>query len=484
MDFENIIENFKQKLRKKLRRVRKKRVAWAISLPFCIYLLFSFMDPPSDQNAKTNPATTAEVPLGAFSIIQPTIKYGFALDTFHVVQSTIANNQYLADILLPHKVDFLTIDKIAKEFKDTFDVRNLRVDKTYTILSRDTAIGADYFIYEPNVYRYVVFDLNKNQPNVEIVERPMETRVETASGIVNSSLWIAMTENGYSPDLTSRMEDALAWSIDFHHIQKGDRFKLIYERNYIDDQPVGVGQINAAYYENSGKGVYAIRFENEKHDGFYDLEARSMEKAFLKAPVKYSRISSRFSRSRFHPVLKRRKAHLGTDYAAPRGTPIFAVADGVVTKATRSRGNGNYVKIKHDDVYQTQYLHMQKHAKGIRPGVHVKQGETIGYVGSTGLATGPHVCFRFWKNGRQVNPLKQNLPPPDPMPEEDIPTYMAHKDSMKLKLDAIAYPAPKVEDIEVEQNADNNASDDSKQEELSSIEKTSETAPVTAANMD
>jgi len=170
-----------------------------------------------------------------------------------------------------------------------------------------------------------------------------------------------------------------------------------------------------------------------------------MEKAFLKSPVKYSRISSRYNLRRFHPILRRTRAHLGTDYAAPYGTPILAVADGVVTKATRSRGNGKYVKIRHDGVYQTQYLHMSKFAENIKTGVHVKQGETIGYVGSTGLATGPHVCFRFWKNGRQVNHLRENLPPPEPMATKDIPRFNVLKDTMKKKLDLVEYVVKKKE---------------------------------------
>jgi len=248
-----------------------------------------------------------------------------------------------------------------------------------------------------------------------------------------------MVDNGLSYELTSKMEDALAWSVDFHYIQKDDRFKLIYERHYIEGKPVGVGEIKGAYYKNYDNEYYAFYFENDKHSGFYDLEARPMKKAFLKSPVKYSRVSSGFNLRRFHPILKRRKAHLGTDYAAPRGTPIRAVADGVVVKRGRTRGNGNYIKVKHDKVYQTQYLHMNGFASGVNTGTHVKQGQTIGYVGSTGLATGPHVCFRFWKNGRQVNHLRENLPPPEPMPTEDIPKFNEVRDSFKVQLDQIEF---------------------------------------------
>lgn len=396
--------------------------------------------------------------LGAFPIVEANIKYGFELNHYKVTEDQLKPNQFLADILINHKVDYQAIDRIAKASKDIFDVRNLRANKPYTILTKDTTLGADYFIYEPNVYRYVIYDLKKE--TIEVVERPIVTEIAEASGVVETSLWNTMVDNGLSYDLTARMEDALAWTIDFHHIQKGDRFKLVFEQNYIDGEAVGVGEIKAALYETGGTEFYAIRYENDRHNGFYDLEGRSMEKAFLKAPVKYSRISSRYNgRGRFHPILKRRKAHLGTDYAAPRGTPIFAVADGRVTKRTRTRGNGNYVKIKHDDIYQTQYLHMSKFAKGVNVGTHVKQGQVIGYVGSTGLATGPHVCFRFWKNGKQVNHLKENLPPPEPMPEEERPKYILVKEEMKSKLDQIPFPGESKSEMSVNEESkeeDNN----------------------------
>jgi len=387
--------------------------------------------------SSTAAAKANHQPLGSFPVTIPTLKFGFALDTFIVHNDTIQANQFLADILLKHHIDYASIDELARNTTEIFDVRGLRANKPFTILSKDTSKAAQYFIYEPSVFSYVVYDLqNKTATKVD---HPITTLIKTASGIIESSLWNAMTDNGLSYELASKMEDALAWSIDFHHIQKNDRFKLVFEEQSIDGQAVGIGEVKAAYYKNLDNEYHAIYFENDRHKGFYDLEARSMEKAFLKSPVKYSRISSRFNRNRFHPVLRRRKAHLGTDYAAPHGTPIFAVADGLVTKATRSRGNGNYVKIKHDDVYQTQYLHMSRFGKGIRSGAHVKQGQTIGYVGSTGLATGPHVCFRFWKYGKQVNHLKQNLPPPDPMQKEDIPNFNVVRDAMMAKLDAVLF---------------------------------------------
>ncbi len=389
------------------------------------------------SNQRAAAIQSSKVRLGNFDVVPPNLKYGFLLDSFQIDEKTILANEFISDILTRYKVNYLDIEHMVTTYKDVFDVRLLRAGKPYTVLSADTSQTADYFIYEPSVYSYIVFDF-KNK-TVQKVERPIETRIEKASGIIETSLWNTMVDNGLSFELTAKMEDALAWSVDFHYIQKGDRFKLIYERNYIDGKPVGVGEIKGAYYKNYDNEYYAFLFENDRHSGFYDYEARPMKKAFLKSPVQYSRVSSGYNLRRFHPILKRRKPHYGTDYAAPRGTPIRAVADGVIVKKGYTKGNGNYVKIKHDKVYQTQYLHMNGFAKGMGNGVHVKQGQTIGYVGSTGLATGPHVCFRFWKNGRQVNHLRENLPPPEPMPSEDIPKFNEIRDVLKVELDSIEF---------------------------------------------
>jgi murein DD-endopeptidase MepM/ murein hydrolase activator NlpD len=367
---------------------------------------------------------------------EPVYKYGFLLDTFAVTHDTIQSNQILSDLLLPHKVNLATIDRIARNAAGIFDVRCLRFNKPFTILHRDTSTMADYFIYEPSPYRYVIYDLKKE--TVEVIDRPVEKREVSASGIVESSLWNAMVDNGMSYELTARMEDALAWSVDFHHTQKGDRFKLVYEQDVIDGEVVGIGAVKAALYSTSGNDHYAVYYENDNHKGYYDMEGRSMKKAFLQAPVKFSRISSGYGH-RFHPILRRHKEHLGTDYAAPHGTPIFAVSDGVVVERSYSGGNGNYVKIKHDAVYQTQYLHMSRFEPSVKVGTHVRQGETIGYVGSTGLATGPHVCFRFWKNGKQVDHRKENLPPPDPMSGDELPQFMLVANKYRDLLDQIPF---------------------------------------------
>jgi len=398
----------------------KKRWIYSTVLLSIIFALFSLGLWMSGLQQSTGASLkSAPVELQSFPITIPTMKYGFALDTFLVEEAIIAPNQFPSEILSEFGVDMVAIDELNRNTQSIFDLRQLRAGKPYMVLTRDTSQGADYFIYEPSDTRYVVYDLKERNAYVE--ERKVDVAVREASGVITSSLWQAMTDNGLNFEVAAKMEDVFAWSIDFHRVQKEDRFKLIFEEQSVEGKMVGIANILAAYYTTANNEYNAIRFKNEQYDGFYDLEARPLKKAFLKSPVKYSRVSSRFNLRRFHPILKRIRPHYGTDYAAPYGTPILAVADGVVLTASRRGGNGNFVKIKHDKVYQTQYLHMQRFAKGIRSGVHVKQGQVIGYVGSTGLATGPHVCFRFWKNGRQVNHLRENLPKPEPMSEKDIP---------------------------------------------------------------
>ena len=421
-----------------LRKLNWKFLAFIAVFGIGLGIFFS----KTTQAPKMQAALSAaeRVNLSAFPIMIPTIKYGFAIDTFQLVlEDTIRNGQFLGTILNNQKMNYLAIEQLEKNAKSVFDVRQLRVNKPYTILSRDTSQTADYFIYEPSVYEYIVFHL-QGDLQVEKIVRPITTEVRAAAGIIESSLWNALTDNGMSYELAAKMEDALQWSIDFHHLQKGDKFKMVYEQNFIDGEPVGVGSVHAAYYKNYSKEFYSIYHKNGEFDSYYDLEGRPMNSGFLRSPVKYSRISSHFNMNRFHPILKRRRPHLGTDYAAPYGTPILAVGSGVVVEATRRGGNGNFVKIKHDETYQTQYLHMQKFAPGIRAGVHVKQGDVIGYVGSTGLATGPHVCFRFWQNGKQVNHLNLNFPPPEPLPASEMPVFTEARDGYLQMLNQVLFP--------------------------------------------
>ena len=360
-------------------------------------------------------------------------QYGFVTDSFLVVKDKVRRNQNLSSILLPYGVSYSTIDELAKASKEVFDVRKLAAGKPYTIYcTKDSSGLATCFVYEPNATEYVVFNM---QDSVHIYKgkKDIEKRTKFVKGVVNSSLYVDLKKADADPLLAIELSEIYAWTIDFYRIQKGDAFEVLYTENYVDGKSIGVDQVLASTFTHFGKPIKAYYFEGESDKGYFDEDGNNLKKAFLKAPVKYSRISSGYSRRRFHPVQKRYKAHLGTDYAAPTGTPIRAVGDGVITEARYKRNNGNYVKMRHNSVYSTQYLHMSKIGNGIKPGVRVSQGDVIGYVGSTGLATGPHVCFRFWKNGKQVDHRREELPPSEPISENSLPEF----NQLKVRLDSL-----------------------------------------------
>ncbi|MDZ7848285.1 MAG: peptidoglycan DD-metalloendopeptidase family protein [Owenweeksia sp.] len=367
-------------------------------------------------------------------------RFGLPVDSFQVVESIVEKGESFGNILLNYGVDYSVIHHIANEFKDIFDVRYLRSGRPYSLFCENSNNSkvARYMVYQPTPVDYYVFDLS-DSAQVKEGHKEVTTRVREVSGVINSSLYESLMENGASPQLVVELSAMYAWSIDFFRIKKGDTYKVIYEQHFIDDTTyVGMGRIMAADFSHGGESFYSFFFEKgEDYWDYFDEKGNTLRKAFLKAPLKFSRISSRYSPRRFHPVLKRYRSHLGTDYAAPRGTPIMATADGEVIAASYTSGNGNYVKIRHNATYTTQYLHMTKFAKGMRRGKIVKQGDVIGYVGSTGLATGPHVCYRFWVNGRQVDPYRQELPEADPIKPEYRNEYMGFMQDWKERLDQI-----------------------------------------------
>lgn len=369
---------------------------------------------------------------------EPTLAYGIEVDSFTVVKGQVDPGQALGAILYLHHIDHPEIDKIVRASKDVFDFRTARAGKNYTVLcSNDSAEVAQCFIYEESATDYVVFDL-RDSIHVYRGQKEIDVRIREASGHIESSLWNALMASNMSPALVMELSSIYAWTIDFFRIQKGDHFRVVYEEKYVEDEFVGIGRVWAAEFNHSNEDFYAFYFQEDENFGdYFDENGGTLRKAFLRAPLNFSRISSRYSKRRKHPVTGRVKAHLGTDYAAPKGTPILSTANGTITEARYKRNNGNYVKVRHNSTYTTQYLHMSKIKSGIRPGVFVKQGDVIGYVGSTGLATGPHVCYRFWKNGVQVDPYKQKLPPSDPVKEENRAAYNAVKDSMMQVLQQI-----------------------------------------------
>lgn len=389
-------------------------------------------------------------------IEKPIVKqFGFNFEEFKVVQDTIKYGDSFGELMLKNKVDYPKIATVSQNFKDTFDVRKIMVGKPYLILkSRDTSEIAEVFIYQNDRINYTVVDLRdsvsayKSRKEVKYVERE-------ASGIIETSLSEAILDQGIDYNVTLNLSEIYAWTIDFFRLEKGDKFKVIYKERYINDSIyAGAEPIEAALFEHKGKPVYAFPYVADslkQITDYFDDEANNLRSTFLRAPIKFGyRLSSRYN-------LKRRIAyygnkvrpHRGTDYASPVGTPIIATADGTVTESTRRGGNGKYVKIRHNGTYSTQYLHMKK--QKVKRGEFVRQGDVIGWVGMTGNTGGPHVCYRFWKNGRQVDPLREKLPTAEPIADSLRTAYIDYITPKKWRLDCIEYvlptPEPKEEKL-------------------------------------
>ena len=363
---------------------------------------------------------------------EPDMIYHFHKDSFLVFQDEIKKNEVLSTILYRHHVGWPEIDKIVKTCKGTFNVNGIRLGNPYTVLcSPDSTEKCEYFIYETSAAEYIVIDVEEPKTYVARKETTIENSV--AHGVIESSLFLTMTENDLSPALAMEMADIYAWTIDFYRLAKGDNFKVYYEEKFVEDKFYGIGDVIACEFEHKGDLLKAYRYEHDGKTSFYDEEGNSLRKTFLKSPLKFGRISSRYSGNRFHPVQKRWKAHKGTDYAAPTGTHILATGDGTVIAATYRKHNGKYVKIRHNNTYETQYLHMSKIL--VKNGQEVKQGQVIGHVGSTGLATGPHVCYRFWKRGNQVDHLREKFPSAKPLHQSAMADFKLHYDSLNQILD-------------------------------------------------
>lgn len=354
----------------------------------------------------------------------PKMLYGINVDSLKVVKEKIKRNEFLSDILLKYNVDYPTIDKLARNTRDIFDVRKIRYGNNYTvIMTPDSLPVTKYFVYEISPVDYVIYDL-QDSVIAKRGEKEINITVDTATGVINSSLWNAMVDHNTDPNLANELSEIYAWTIDFFGIQSGDSYKVVYENEYVDGEHIGVGKVLAADFKHYGENHLAIYFVQDSTGDYFDEQANSLRRTFLKAPLKYRRISSKFSYSRMHPILKYRRPHLGVDYAADRGTPVMAVGDGVVIFAKWDNGGGGRaVKIKHNGTYTTLYMHLSKFGKGIKAGANVKQGQIIGYVGASGLATGPHLDFRFFRNGKAVDPLKVESPAAEPVDSAHLERY-------------------------------------------------------------
>lgn len=373
-------------------------------------------------------------------------EFGFKLNDYIVIRDTIKKGDSFGEILERNKIGYPKIFHIAEKAKDTFDIRKLQVGKPYTLLfSKDSLQLPQCFIYQPNREEYVVIDFQDSITQAYIKRKPIKYVEKEVSGVIphNSNISEVLDNQGLSVVLAYKMADEIyAWTIDFNRLQEGDRFKVIYTDKYIDDTIyAGIHHIKAAYFEHKKEPFYAFDFVTDSVKGmsdYFNEEAKNLRRAFLKAPVQFSRVSSRYNlRRRIAYYGNRVRPHKGTDFAARVGTPILATANGTVVESTRKGGNGKYVKIRHNSTYSTQYLHMKN--RNVRVGDFVKQGDVIGWVGMTGNTGGPHVCYRFWKNGRQVDPFRQKLPEAKPISEELKLRYLEFIKSLKIQIDDIEF---------------------------------------------
>ncbi|KYG78594.1 murein DD-endopeptidase MepM/ murein hydrolase activator NlpD [Roseivirga ehrenbergii] len=413
-------------------------LASVVSLVVVVVLYFYF-------SKESNPFIEEDIPTNEVAEIpEPLYKFGIPLDEYQMLEGKIKRNQTIADILLPFNIsnqDIFSIDRLSK---DVFSVRNFIPNRDYTLFyTEDSIKRAAYFVYEPSPLEYVVYQL-KDSISIYKEEREVETIEKTMSGRITVSLDHSIREKGGSAALVSAVADVFGWQIDMRSLQVGDWFKVIYEERQVNGEPIGIGKVLGAEFNHIRNNYMAYAYDQGDGFDYYDDLGESLQRAFLRYPVEFSRISSRYSKSRLHPVLNTRRAHLGTDFAAAKGTPIKAAADGVIIARGYTGGNGNYVKIRHNGTYTTGYLHMSKFGN-YKNGQKVKKGDIIGYVGSTGLATGNHLCFRFWKRGEQVDFLREDLPAEKPLSAEHIIKFEAMKELMDKKLNDI--PMDWVEDV-------------------------------------
>ncbi len=377
-------------------------------------------------------------------IVKPIILYGMTVNDLHVVEDEVKRNQRFTDLFAGYYVSPRVLSQLSLLPRNQFDFRKIAANGKYTLIAgHDSLKTVQAIVYELNPIDYVIFHL-KDSLQVEPGHREVKVLQKQVAGVIGSSLSETIEKMGISHILTNRFVDIFAWQIDFQRLQKGDRFKLYYEEHQVEGQPIGIGRIEGIYFEHFNHPYFAIPFDQGDGEDYFDAEGNSLRKALLKYPIEFTRISSRYNLNRFHPIAKVFRAHKGTDFAAPTGTPIRSVGDGIVEEAAYNGRNGNYVKIRHNGTYTTQYLHMSRIAAGVRSGVKVRQGETIGYVGSTGLATGPHLCYRFWKNGVQVDALKVELPPSQPIKPGQMQAFEEVKRSVTKNLEKIILPEPPI----------------------------------------
>lgn len=424
----------KRKFKSKASQSKKALIILSIVFIIAIVIL-SIMYINNNRMLKTEEIVAADT----ITIIEEdtVYKYGLPIESFNVTYNTIRQGQTLAEVFHSYGMSAQKVYNLTQCPDSVFDVRKVRAGHKGALLSdKDSTNTPHYFVYEESEKEYVVFNLITDCVSRGVL--PSEWREQTVGGSVESSLWNAMADNSASPQLAVILSHIFGWTIDFFGVQKGDAFRLIYEQEYVEGEPLNNFRILAASFCASDSMYYAIPFVQEGEELYYNEKGNSLEGAFLKAPLDFYRISSRFTNSRYHPVLKRYRAHHGVDYAAPVGTPVYAIGSGkVIARGYQANGGGNYVKIRHNSTYTTTYMHLSRFAKGLKVGDIVAQKEVIGYVGSTGLSTGPHLDFRVYENGKPINPLTIKSQPKKPISEENKEAFRTVCDSLVLRLKSI-----------------------------------------------
>ena len=388
------------------------------TLPY-ILLFFILASCTHSEKPKTEPVAVVADTSAYKQPVSPVYIYRIPSDSFDLITGSIKRNGFLSEVLLRHGVSMKEIDQVIKNSKSVFDVRKIRSGNNYILFcDRDSNAKARYLVYEHDPQISYVFSFNDSL-NITPFRKQIRSEIKYSSGTIETSLWNAMIDGGLHPNLAVQLSEVFAWTVDFFGLQRGDNFKVIYEELYIDDKSLGTGRIYGAQFNRTGSSITAVPLIQDGVESFFDIDGNSLRKAFLKAPLVFSRISSHFSSARMHPILRIVRPHYGVDYAAPIGTPVHAIGDGRVISAMNEGGAGRMVKIQHNSVYATGYMHLSRFGDGITSGKFVKQGDIIGYVGSSGLSTGPHLDFRFYKNGSPVDPLKVDAPPVEPVSAEN-----------------------------------------------------------------
>ncbi|MFP4019039.1 MAG: M23 family metallopeptidase [Bacteroidales bacterium] len=400
-----------------------------LALPVFIFIF-------KNNSAKTRSENIFKTEIDEHILCQnPVKKYDIIVDSFNIASDYIRRNQNIASILNQYDFGEYSVHEILNQVEEVFDVTKFKAGNPYYVFydKYDTTGAVSYLVYEHEPAKYLKVSVGE-KITANMFERETRTERKTCSASIRSSLWKTMQENDLNPLLAIELSEMYAWTIDFFGLDEGDSFKVIYEEEYIDSTSLGIKNIVAAYFEHKRDTFYAIPFKQDSSLTYYDLDGKSLQREFLKAPLRFSRISSGFSQSRMHPILKQRRPHRGVDYAAPAGTPIHTIGDGVVVDRGYTKAAGYYIKIRHNSIYTTGYNHLSGYAKGMHKGKKIKQGDVIGYVGATGYATGPHLDFRFWKNGHLINPLRVEAPPVEPVKEENLEAFEQEKNKWLKEL--------------------------------------------------